>query len=125
MYYIVKEKGYKKLKVWSKANEFVVLVYKHTKDFPKSEEYGLVSQLRRAALSIPTNIVEGQASTSKKEFLNFLNIANRSLVETEYLLEVAVELQYLSKEKYNELDKLRYEIGILLNGLARSIRTRL
>lgn len=125
MYHSVKEKGYEKLEVWKKAHKFVILVYKYTKDFPRNEEYGLTSQLRRAVLSISTNIVEGQANTSKKEFLNFLNMANRSLVETEYLLEVASELEYLVKNKYDELDKLRYEIGILLNGLIRSIRTRL
>ena len=125
MYQNIREKGYKKLAVWEKAHKFMFSVYKYTKDFPKNEEYGLISQLRRAALSIPANIVEGQASTSKKDFLNFLNMANRSLVETEYLLEVALELNYLSDEAYNELDKLRYETGILLNGLTRSIRTKL
>lgn len=125
MYHSVKEKGYEKLEVWKKAHKFVILVYKYTKDFPKSEEYSLTSQLRRAVLSIATNIVEGQANMSKKEFLNFLNMANRSLVETEYLLTVASELGYLVKDKYNELDKLRYETGILLNGLIRSIRIRL
>ncbi len=125
MYYSVKEKGYKKLEAWKKAHKLVILVYKHSKDFPRNEGYGLTSQLRRAALSISTNMVEGQASTSKREFLNFLNIANRSLVESEYLLEVALELQYLSKEKYDELDKLKYETGVLLNGLTRSIRIKL
>lgn len=122
---IIKEKGYKKLKVWEVANKFVILIYRFTNDFPKNEEYGLISQIRRSALSIPTNIVEGQASTSKKEFLNFLNIANRSLVETEYLLELAVEFKYLARERHNELDILRREIGVLLNGLIRSIKTRL
>lgn len=125
MYQGVKEKGYKKLEVWKRAHKFVVLTYEYTKDFPKNEEYGITSQIRRAALSISTNIVEGQASTSRREFLNFLNMANRSLVETEYLLEVASELQYLSVQKYNELDKLRYEIGILLNALTRSIKNKL
>ncbi|MBM3254540.1 MAG: four helix bundle protein [Candidatus Omnitrophica bacterium] len=119
------KKGYKRLEVWKRAHKLVILVYKYTRDFPKEEEYGLTSQLRRAALSVSANIVEGQASSSKREFLNFLNIANRSLVETEYLLEVAVELKYLSKERYDEMDNLRYEIGIFLNGLTRSIRTKL
>lgn len=125
MYQSVKEKGYKKLEVWKKANDFVVLIYRYTKDFPRNEEYALTSQIRRAALSIPTNIVEGQASTSKKEFLNFLNMANRSLVESEYLLEFALKLEYLTEEKHSELDKLRYNVGILLNGLIRSVRVRL
>jgi four helix bundle protein len=100
-------------------------MYKYTKDFPTHEQFGLISQLRRATISIPTNIVEGQASSSKKDFLNFLNISNRSLVEVEYLLEVSYELKYLSKEKYNELDSLRSHIGGLLNGLMRAIRKKL
>ena len=125
MYHSIKQKGYQKLEVWKKAHKFVILVYKHSKDFPKSEEYGLISQLRRAVLSISTNIVQGQASRSKREFLNFLNMANRSLVETEYLSEVALQLQYLSKNAYDELDRLKYEIGILLNSLTRSVRTKL
>jgi four helix bundle protein len=119
------KKGYKKLLVWNKAHEFVLLVYKKTSDFPKSELYGLTSQLRRAALSVAANIVEGQASASKKEFLNFLNMANRSLVETEYLLEVAEQLGYLSCEVYQELEAVRKEAGFLLNGIIRSLRNRL
>ncbi len=118
-------KGYKKLLVWERAHKLVILVYKYTKEFPRNEEYGLTTQLRRATLSVATNIVEGQASTSKKDFLNFLNIANKSLVETEYLLEVALELKYLPEKRHDELDKLRYEIGILLNRLTRSIRIRI
>ncbi len=119
------EKGYKKLEVWRKAHEFVILIYKYTKDFPRNEEYGLSSQVRRSVLSISTNIVEGQASISKREFLNFLNIANRSLVETEYLIETALDLNYLSSEKYKELEKIRSYVGALLNGLIRSIRNKL
>lgn len=118
-------KGYKKLQVWQKAHQFVLLTYKYSKDFPQSELFGLTSQIHRAVISIAANIVEGQASNSKKDFLNFLNIANRSLVETEYLLEAAVDLGYLSKEKFSELEKLRCEVGNLLNGLMRSVRTKL
>ncbi|MFA5272034.1 MAG: four helix bundle protein [Candidatus Omnitrophota bacterium] len=125
MYQTNREKGYKSLEAWKRANDFVIVVYKYTKLFPKYEEYGLTSQLRRAALSVATNIVEGQASTSKREFLNFLNISNRSLAESEYLLEVAKELSYLSKEQYEEIENYRYKTGILLNGLARAIRSKL
>lgn len=74
------KKGYRKLKVWGKAHKFAMEIYKTSKVFPKEEIYGLTSQIRRAAFSVSLNIVEGQASVSKKEFLNFLNIANRSLV---------------------------------------------
>lgn len=118
-------KGYEKLEVWQKAHEFVLLVYRNTEDLPKSELFGLTSQIRRAAVSIAANIVEGQASSSKKDFLNFLNIANRSLVETEYLLKTVLDLNYLSKEKYEQLESSRILVGNLLNGLMRSLRERL
>ncbi|MFH0763886.1 MAG: four helix bundle protein [Candidatus Omnitrophota bacterium] len=118
-------KGYKKLQVWQEAHKLVLLIYEYTENFPRNEEFGLVSQIRRAAVSISANIVEGQASSSKKEFLNFLNIANRSLVEMEYLLETAHDLRYLGNDKFEELEKYRYKVGNLLNGLIRSIRHRL
>lgn len=125
MYQGAKEKGYKKLIVLNEASELVDLVYRYTRDFPKNEEYGLTSQLRRAALSVPLNIVEGQASLSKKEFASFLNIANRSLVETEYLLETALRLGYLTAERFKELDLKRRKIGIHLHNLLISVRSRL
>lgn len=118
-------KGYKRLLVWQKAHQFVLLVYKYTKEFPKYELFGLTAQIRRAVISIGANIVEGQASNSKKEFLSFLNMANRSLVETEYFLETAVDLGYLKKEEFNELENLRHNVGNLLNGLMRSIKLKL
>jgi four helix bundle protein len=125
MYQTQNEKGYKNLEAWKRAHKFSMAIYKHTRLFPRNEEYGLTSQLRRAGLSVPTNIVEGQASISKREFLNFLNISNRSLVESEYLLEVALELGYLTKEQYKEIENYKYETGVLLNGLIRSIRSKL
>ena len=118
-------KGYKKLEVWKKAHEFVLLTYKYTKEFPKFELFGLTSQIRRAVVSITANIVEGQASNSKRDFLNFLNMANRSLVETEYLLETALDLMYLSKDKFEQLESIRVSVGNLLNGLIRSLRNKL
>lgn len=123
MYQGGSEKGYRKLIVVDEAGELVDLVYKFTKDFPKNEEYGLTSQLRRAALSVPLNIVEGQASLSKKEFASFLNIANRSLVEAEYLLETAFRLGYLTAERFKELDLKRRKIGIHLHNLIISVRS--
>jgi four helix bundle protein len=68
------------------------------------------------------NIVEGHASSSKKEFLNFLNISNRSLVETEYLLEIVKELNFISDTEYQRLEKMRCEVGIMLNAFTKSIR---
>ena len=118
-------KGYKRLHVWEKAHQFMLLIYKETSSFPKHELFGLTSQIRRAGVSVPANIVEGQASNSKRDFLNFLNIANRSLVEVEYLLEASLDLKYLAKEKFDKLETLRCETGNLLNGLMRSIKSKL
>ena len=122
---IEENKGYKKLEVWKKAHEFVLTTYRLTKDFPSSETFGITSQIKRAVISIAANIVEGQASNSKRDFLNFLNMANRSLVESEYLIETALDLGYLSKDEYNELESSRIIVGNLLNGLMRSLRNRL
>jgi four helix bundle protein len=115
-------KGYKKLKVWEKAHKLAMEIYRVSNKFPKEELYGLTSQIRRSAFSISLNIVEGHASISKKEFLNFLNISNRSLVETEYLLEIMKELNFISDTEYQRLDKMRCEVGIMLNAFTKSIK---
>jgi len=117
------KKGYKKLKIWEKAHEFAIEIYKISTNFPKEELYGLTSQIRRSAFSISLNIVEGHASSSKKEFLNFLNIANRSLVETEYLLEIAKELNFINDAEYLRLENMRLEIGIMLNAFSKAVKT--
>ncbi len=83
------------------------------------------TKIRRAVVSVAANIVEGQVSNSKRDFLNCLNMANKSLVETEYLLETTLDLTYLSKERYEQLEVLRIAVGNLLNGLIRSIRIKL
>jgi four helix bundle protein len=115
-------KGYKKLKVWEKAHKLAMEIYRVSNKFPKEKLYGLTSQIRRSAFSISLNIVEGHASSSKKEFLNFLNISNRSLVETEYLLEIMKELNFISDTEYQRLDKMRCEVGIMLNAFTKSIK---
>ena len=120
----MEKKGYKKLILWEKAHKVAIEVYKATTRFPKEELYGLTSQIRRSALSVSLNIVEGHASNSKKEFLSFLNIANRSLVETEYLLEVAEELGYLDCGAYQPLENLRSEVGIVLNAFIKGLREK-
>lgn len=108
------EKGYKKLIVWQKADELARQVYLESKKFPKDEMYGITSQLRRAAISIPTNIVEGSGRQNKNELKQFVNIALGSLAETEYLLEFCFHLAYLNEESYNKLEDLRKEVGGLL-----------
>ena len=81
------EVGYKKLIVWQKADELAYQVYIETRNFPKEEIYGITSQLRRAALSVPTNIVEGYGRQSKNELRRFTNIALGSLAEVKYLID--------------------------------------
>lgn len=106
-------KGYKRLKAWKKAHELCLEVYELTKEFPKSEQFGLVSQMRRTAVSVPANIIEGQTRT-RKEFLRFLVIANGSLTELEYYLELSLELNYKSDQEYKKLEIIRHETGMFV-----------
>ena len=108
------EVGYKKLIVWQKSDELAFKIYLETRSFPKSEIYGVTSQLRRASLSIPVNIVEGTGRQGQKELKHFVNIALGSLSETEYLLDFCLKLNYMSEEKHKVLQSLRQEIGNLL-----------
>lgn len=107
-------KGYKKLIVFQKADELVFRVYQVTKLFPKEEIYGLTSQLRRAVVSVTTNIVEGSGRQGKGETKHFLNIALGSLCETEYLIDLSKRLEFLDPETHGELQNLRREVGALL-----------
>lgn len=114
-------KGYKKLYVWQKADEFAYQTYLQTKSFPKEELYGITSQLRRAALSIPTNLAEAAGRQGNKTIKYFINIALGSLSETEYLLEFCFKLSYLQEEDYVRLEKLRSEIGCMLWGFYKKV----
>ncbi len=114
------EKGYKKLIAWQKSDLLAYEIYLATKTFPKSELYGLTSQLRRAALSIPTNIAEGSGRQNRKEVKQFVNIALGSLAEVEYLLDFSLKLNLLSSKLHHQLQELRQETGNLLWGLFRS-----
>jgi len=97
------------LEVWKKAIDFVADVYKITGNFPKEEVYGLTSQIRRAAVSIPSNIAEGSARQSDKEFIQFLYVALGSLVETETQLIISKEIGYLNDISYlsQEVENIR------------------
>lgn len=117
----MEEVGYKKLIVWQKADELAYQVYLEIKKFPKEETYGITSQLRRAALSIPVNIVEGYGRQGKKELKQFLNIALGSLAETRYLLDFSLRLKYLSIEQNQGLQNLAQEVGRLLWKFYKSI----
>ncbi|MBF0478459.1 MAG: four helix bundle protein [Candidatus Omnitrophica bacterium] len=108
------EKAYKKLLVWKKADEFAYQIYLKTKSFPKEEIYGITSQLRRASLSVPANIVEGCGRQGQKELKNFINIALGSLMEAEYYLEFCRKLGYLKEDEFKDLEKCREGVGGLL-----------
>jgi four helix bundle protein len=108
---------------WRKAVQFVTEVYKATKEFPRGELYGLTSQLRRAAVSVPSNIAEGQARFSSKEFSHFLSHARGSLVEIETQLIIAQNLSYLTPKQSQLLLDHAAELGRVLNGLRASLKS--
>jgi len=111
---------YKTLIVWQKANELALKIYKLTEDFPKKETFGITSQIRRAALSVPVNIVEGYGRRSKTELSRFIDISRGSLAETEYLLEFSNELGYI-KTSISEIEKLIEEVSKLLWGFQQKL----
>jgi four helix bundle protein len=113
--------AYKKLLVWRKADELAFQIYQTTKNFPKEETYGITSQLRRSALSIPTNIVEGYGRQGKNELRQFVKIALGSLFETEYFLDFSKRLGYLSNEEHQTLQSLRNEVGAMLYKFYQSL----
>ena len=113
--------SYRDLIAWQKGIELVTAIYRLTQTFPKDELYGLTSQLRRAAVSIPSNIAEGQGRKSKPEFRHFLRNAAGSLMEVETQLTIAAVLGYLSRENETELLKQTNELGKITNGLILSL----
>lgn len=115
-------RNYRELIVWQKAMNLVELVYQATKQFPKEELYGLTSQIRRSAVSIPSNIAEGQARKSTAEFLNFLSIANGSRAEMETQILLAQRLNYATNDTAQQILKLSEEVTRLLNGLMKSLK---
>ncbi|MFH1239164.1 MAG: four helix bundle protein [bacterium] len=114
---------FKNLKVWEKAHNLVLETYKVTKDFPSEEKFGLVSQIRRSASSIPTNLAEGSKRKSKKDFAHFVNVAEGSLEETKYTLFLSYELSYLNKDELDKLNEMCDDIGRMLSGLYKNLRT--
>lgn len=110
-----------KLITYQKSHELVLKIYDITKDFPREELFGLTSQIRRAAVSIPSNIVEGKARGTNKEYKRFLLIARGSLEEVKYQLLLAKDLKYIKKDIYEEVYKNIDEVGKLLGGLIKSI----
>jgi four helix bundle protein len=115
--------NYKDLKVWEKAHQFTLGVYRVSKSFPKEEVYGLTSQLRRASSSIAANVAEGCGKNTKNDFANYLNISLGSSNEAEYFILLAKDLNYLSIADYEILIKLINEIKAMLIALIGKVRT--
>lgn len=118
-------KTFQELKVWHKAHELVLFVYQITENFPKSELFGLVSQMRRAAISVAANIVEGFRRQSLKDSLNFYNMADASLEELKYHFLLAKDLKYISQTAYQKGLNLTEETSKMLNKWIQSQRNYL
>lgn len=113
-------KNFTELKVWNKAHELVKSVYKLTSKFPVEEKFGLSSQMRRAAVSIASNIVEGFRRYSNKVSVNFYDIADGSLEELKYQLYLSRDLGYISEDGYNEISALTEEVSKMLHAWAKT-----
>jgi four helix bundle protein len=114
-------KSYRDLIAWQKGIELVAAIYRETKAFPPDEIFGLTSQLRRASVSIPSNIAEGQARKSTGEFKHFLHLALGSLAEVETQLTITAVLVYLPQRRVDELLLITNELGRILNGLLNAV----
>jgi four helix bundle protein len=116
--------SYRNLIAWQKAKELALDIYRCTRKFPKDEIYGLTSQLRRAAISVPSNIAEGKGRHYRKEFVHFLYQARGSLLELETQISIARDLEYLDANTFkNTLGKAE-ELGRVLNGLVNRLQTQ-
>ena len=111
--------NFRKLLVWQKSKDLVKAVYDLTESFPKTEYYVMIPQIRRAAVSIPSNIAEGYGRRLKTEYIRFLRISSGSLYELETQLQIAYELGYLSEKDFGNLLTMTDEIGKLLSGFIK------
>lgn len=118
------QNSYKDLIAWQKGMELVVTIYDATEGFPSHELYGLVSQLRRAAVSVPSNIAEGKAHYSNRDFVRFLRHSRGSLAEIETQVLIAQQRQYLSAVTITKLIQQLDELGRILSGLINSLKER-
>jgi four helix bundle protein len=122
---LVTGQGFRGLIAWQKAMDLVESVYRATQHWPSEETYGLTNQVRRAAVSVPANIAEGQGRNSRQEFARFLAIARGSLCEVETHLLIAQRLTYLNEQNTDVLIGQATEVGRLLHGLRQSLQTEI
>jgi four helix bundle protein len=116
--------GYRNLIAWQKAKSLAIEIYRYTRTFPKDELYGLTSQMRRATISVASNIAEGKGRYSRKEFIHFLYQARGSLLELETQLTIAHELEYLASGAFKSLLQRAEELGRILNGLVKNLQAQ-
>lgn len=114
-------KSYRDLEVWQRGIDLVAAIYRLTEAFPKEERYGLTSQLRRAAVSVPANIAEGYARPHRGDYLHHLSVARGSLAELETHLVISVRLEIVQRESIAEVWNLSQEVGKMLTKLVRSL----
>lgn len=117
--------SYRDLEVWQKGMDLVVACYEAANNFPADERFGLTTQLQRAAVSVSANIAEGHGRTHLKEYLNHISIAYGSLMEIETHLQIAARLSYLTQERVDQLLSDTERLGRMLNGLKRSLESKL
>ena len=115
-------KTYREIICWQKSIELVKSIYQITNNFPKSEQFGLTSQLRRATISIPSNIAEGFGRGSNKDFRRFLDISRGSLFELQTQLYIAKELKYINKESFEDVFEQSREVERILVGFMKSLK---
>ena len=118
-------KSYRDLRVWQKAHELVLLVFKLTDKFPRTDQFGIVSQVRRSASSVAANIAEGFGRGTTKELLRSLQIARGELEETRYFILLSCDLGKISKEDNGRIDAVCDSTGRLINALGRSLRSKI
>jgi four helix bundle protein len=115
-------RDHKKLRAFELADDLALEIYRATRDFPREEQFGLTAQMRRAAVSIPSNIVEGCARHTEADYLRFLDIAYGSARELEYQTSLAMRLEFMSEADGLKVTDIAAETGRVLNGLIRSLR---
>jgi len=117
-------KTYRDLQIWQKSMSLVTEIYKISKAFPRDEAYGLTSQMRRCAISIPSNMAEGYGRNSINEYLYFLRIATGSLYELQTQMEISMNLYYLNRDEFDKLYELSREIERMLSSLIRKLSSK-
>ncbi len=117
-----KIKSFTDLIAWKKSHQLAIEIYSITKDFPKEEIFGLTNQMRRCAVSVPSNIAEGFSRNFKKEKIQFYRISLGSLTELQSQLLIARDIKYLEKESFKKISDMTIEVNKLINGLIKSVK---